>query len=248
MIFEVDYYAAAMPPHWRGYGERRKKEGRQETEGARAWAVGQAVAFRQSLALLAHRARAGDWPEFAEMDCYGCHHALKEGSWRQQSPRARLGLAQWSPPGFAMLRHLVAVLVPEESAALQTRAKHLAEQIAKISQREAVAAAATGMLELTERIVPEITRARLDESTVKKLADLITADIAYLKEADLQSNMQAALALNALMKSLARGNPALEKKDLAKAIDDLYRHLDPPERFDPRRLTKQMEEFKRYIR
>lgn len=249
LIFELGYYASAMPPHWTAYRDRRQKEGREEAEGARAWAVGQAVALRGTLALLAHRARAGAWPEFAEMDCYGCHHALKEGTWRQRSSRARSGLAQWSPRGFAMLRHLVAVFAPEDSSALDAGVKQLAQQIARLSVRgETVAASATGMIQIMDRVVPKISKAPMDDAAIKKLADLILNDVAYLKEADLQSTLQAALALNALGSSLARSNPALPKTDLQKSIDALYAHVDPPERFDPERFIKQMAELRRYFK
>jgi hypothetical protein len=88
----------------------------------------------------------------------------------------------------------------------------------------------------------------MDDAAIKKLADLILNDVAYLKEADLQSTLQAALALNALGSSLARSNPALPKTDLQKSIDALYAHVDPPERFDPERFIKQMSELKRYFK
>jgi len=249
LIFELSYYASAMPPHWTAYRDRRNKQGREEAEGARAWAVGQAIALRETLALLEHRARAGDWPEFAEMDCYGCHHALKEGTWRQRSPRARQGLAQWSPRGFAMLRHLVAVFAPEESAALDAGVKQLADQMAKLNARgEPAAATAKGMIQVMDRIVPKVARARIDEAAIKKLANLITVDVAYLKEADLQSTLQAALALNALVNSLAATSPAPVKNNIKKAIEALYSHVETPERFDPDRFIKQMAELKHYIK
>jgi hypothetical protein len=249
LIFELGYFASAMPPHWTAYRDRRQKEGREDAEGARAWAVGQAVALRGTLALLAHRARAGVWPEFAEMDCYGCHHALKEGTWRQRSSRAKLGLAQWSPRGFAMLRHLVAVFAPEESAPLEAGVKQLGQQIARLNVRgETVAATATGMIQVMDRIVQKVGKAAMDDVAIKKLADLILNDAAYLKEADLQSTLQAALALNALGDSLTRSSPALPKTALQKSIDALYAHVDPPERFDPDRFVRQMSELKRYFK
>lgn len=249
LIFELDYYSAAMPRHWAPYAERRNKEGREEAEAVRAWAVGQAVAFRQSLVLLTHRARTGNWPEFAELDCYGCHHALKEGTWRQRSSRARLGLAQWSPPGFAMLRHVAAAFAPEESAGLQAGEKQLAQQIAKLNSRgETIASGATAMAQLMERVIPKITAAPIDEAAIQKLVASVTGDAAYLKEADLQSNIQAAMALNTLTNSLGGKNSPVAKSDIDKAMDALYRHVDPPERFDPERFIKQMEELKSYTR
>ena len=147
-----------------------------------------------------------------------------------------------------MLRHLVAVFAPEESGALDAGVKQLGQQVGRLSARgETVAATATGMIQVMDRIVPKIGKAPMDDGAIKKLADLILNDVAYLKEADLQSTLQAALALNALLNSLARSVPALTKADLTKSIDSLYRYIDPPERFDPDRFTNQLQALKRYV-
>jgi hypothetical protein len=75
--FELAAYQQIMPKHW------TKKENE-----AKIWALGQVVSTRAALRLLAHRADAKNnlpWPEFAEHDCYACHHDFQEPSWRQQS-------------------------------------------------------------------------------------------------------------------------------------------------------------------
>src|SRR5439155_442379 len=52
--------------------------------------VGQAVAARTSLNLLAYRAAEAEkgkapWPEFAESDCFTCHADLGNKSWRRNA-------------------------------------------------------------------------------------------------------------------------------------------------------------------
>ena len=72
LIFELDTFTALMPPHW-----RQPPKG--EWFGARAWSIGQAVALREVMQRLARRAQplsAPGWPEFAEFDCFACHHAV----------------------------------------------------------------------------------------------------------------------------------------------------------------------------
>jgi Cytochrome c554 and c-prime len=64
--FEFGTYQANMPPHWR---VRKMAEGH-------FWAVGQIVSAQAALELLSHRAKCGPWPEFAEYDCFACHHSL----------------------------------------------------------------------------------------------------------------------------------------------------------------------------
>ena len=73
LAFELDNYSETMPAHWTV---------RKETHGVPAWAAGQAMAFRDSLANLARHARGDKWPEFSDMSCANCHHSLDSSQWR----------------------------------------------------------------------------------------------------------------------------------------------------------------------
>lgn len=86
--FELTAYLAKMPKHW-----EERLPGTSNPPGpdfeARAWAVGQVTSAAAALKLLAYRADEGrkkPWPEFAEYDCYSCHHQL-------YGPRERARLA-----------------------------------------------------------------------------------------------------------------------------------------------------------
>jgi hypothetical protein len=70
--FEFATYFANMPHHW---VEKRPEPASE----ARAWVVGQVVAARAALELLAARAAAPSkpWPEFAEYSCFACHQQLR---------------------------------------------------------------------------------------------------------------------------------------------------------------------------
>jgi Cytochrome c554 and c-prime len=95
--FEFDSYLANMPAHWRA----------RPTSDGKLWSVGQVVSAQAALDLLAHRAEAGPWPEFAEYDCYACHHSLTSPSWRQNARHnARPGSLPWGTWYFAMPREL----------------------------------------------------------------------------------------------------------------------------------------------
>jgi hypothetical protein len=93
LTFELSAYHANLPKHWRNEKTPADKL------DARLWVVGQAASAAGSLALLAHR--AGDagatWPEFAEYDCFACHHDLADPSWRQLEFDPSAGLAPGQP-------------------------------------------------------------------------------------------------------------------------------------------------------
>jgi hypothetical protein len=63
--------------HWT---ESQDRVWHQPDSGARVWAVGQIETLRAALQLRQARLAQADksWPEFAELDCRGCHHALTD--------------------------------------------------------------------------------------------------------------------------------------------------------------------------
>jgi len=82
VYFEYSGFLAVMPPHWNLSEERQRYPDLQ----ARSWAVGQVSCAAAALDLLAFRADQNKrpWPEFAEYDCYACHHRLAPDSGRVQ--------------------------------------------------------------------------------------------------------------------------------------------------------------------
>src|SRR6516165_2986238 len=95
--FEFGAFQANMPPHWR---QRKMAEGH-------SWAVGQIVSAQAALELLSHRAKCGPWPEFAEYDCFACHHSLSpitrtRGLTPPGSPSRKPGDLVWGSWYFAL--------------------------------------------------------------------------------------------------------------------------------------------------
>jgi hypothetical protein len=100
--FEYCAYLANMPPHWKSV----------TPPDARSWAIGRLTSAEAALALLASRANPAQankdrllsaaepkltapWPEFAEFDCFACHHDLASPSPRQDrgygNPKRKAG-------------------------------------------------------------------------------------------------------------------------------------------------------------
>jgi hypothetical protein len=103
--FEFTAYLAKVPKHW---SEKSPGMGFE----ARAWAVGQAACAAASLRLLANRADAGRekaWPEFAEYDCFSCHHQLygpTQDDRRKPRRNEPPGLPTWGTWYFSLVSAL----------------------------------------------------------------------------------------------------------------------------------------------
>ncbi len=100
--FEFSAFQANMPTHW-----RTKKY-----DESYLWAVGQFATAKVALELLENRAGPDDkdrpWPEYAEYDCFACHHSLSAPSWRQPQERRgrKPGALPWGSWSFALTRQL----------------------------------------------------------------------------------------------------------------------------------------------
>jgi hypothetical protein len=84
--FDFADYQNRLPPHWQEK-DRVGTAPRGPAFEVKAWLVGRVATAEAACRLTADRARranASPWPEFAEFNCYSCHHDLVPGGWKQQ--------------------------------------------------------------------------------------------------------------------------------------------------------------------
>jgi hypothetical protein len=95
--FEVATFSDQMPRHWKYLKEKSTdiqkilhfQPGSEVFEKTKLVGVGSAVALAETLRLLGAQAdqvktSKGSGMDFANFDCYACHHDLKSKSWRQE--------------------------------------------------------------------------------------------------------------------------------------------------------------------
>ena len=116
--FELQTFEQQMPRHWQEYHEkpqdmRTRFEAQTSYQPAeptelktRELLISALVTWSESLKLTADLAEQktvvdfvkSPWPEFAQFDCYACHHDLRHDGWRQQSQvRGRPGRPRLTP-------------------------------------------------------------------------------------------------------------------------------------------------------
>lgn len=94
LYFELDSFSAVMPRHWKVPRESSPGVPAEDAAwtGVRDWSTGQAVQLRAAMERLTWRAKGERsdqkdvWPEYSELSCFACHHALgpAKDSWRQE--------------------------------------------------------------------------------------------------------------------------------------------------------------------
>jgi hypothetical protein len=247
LIFELDAYTANMPPHW------REPDQANASAGVQAWALGQAVSLRQSLELLADRAGRGRWPEFAEFECYSCHHELRDSSWRQQVGFGdrKPGSAIWSNPKYSLAGRW-APLVQEVRAsaddyeslrAMLSNTGTPASEIADAASRGAATAA---------RLIDVVARQKWDRNRLLQLL----AELAAEPSADALDYASAAnttMALGAVFESVARfvGEPAASHerwmRDTRPHLDQLYDDVADASRYSASQFSADLRAFRNAV-
>ena len=249
LAFELDNYSAEMPAHWMPYRDKRERQGLRASHGARAWAVGQVVAFREGLAQLARRARSERWPEFAELDCAGCHHTLAGERWRQARSGDRPGLPRWSPARWAVLRHLVAAYAPEARAGLDAEVDRLARQVARFATPGAeVAATAERASRALAPIAARVDAAPWDRREVRRLLLAVAGDGEFLAGADFHSAEQVYLAAHALVAELIAADRRVVGSGVTATLERMYQDLRDRDGFDRGRFLGHLGELERQVR
>jgi hypothetical protein len=258
--FELDTFTALMPPHWR--------PPRGAWLEAQAWTIGQAVALRETTKRLARRAQqraAPGWPEFAEFDCFACHHEvrnvastyykrsdhglLKAGdewlaSWRQTRGYAGVaGIPPWDTARHLVFRHLVGVVAPDSRATIDQELTTLTRLMEKIgaTDPQQVETTATRVAQLVEPLVPQVGNVKFDEKLVLTLLRNISSDRDTLAAADLRTAEQAAMAIEALFTAYRKQVKTPNDKAIQDTIRRLFDVLEKPEQYDPQQCSTHLQ-------
>ncbi|MGH7192263.1 MAG: multiheme c-type cytochrome, partial [Candidatus Saccharimonadales bacterium] len=259
--FEFSAYQAKMPKHWDEHAlDPARADAFDPAFEARSWAVGQAVSAEATLSLLAHRASSAagsPWPEFAEYNCFACHHDLQPEGWRQVEYAARReaappGLPAWGTWSLPMLE-VLADARPNRSDDISAKVVELASRMRSPgANRRQLAARAAEAAEVLHRWAPELGQKRFNAAELAALRAALAEAAPRLVDADWDAAAQFYLAVVALRLAdrPSLGNPALVGSlnqlrgslmfPAATSRGDL-RRFDSPRDFDPRQLAESLE-------
>jgi hypothetical protein len=237
--FEFGSYLAVLPKHW---SEQEDKARYPDLE-AQAWAIGQVVAARAALDLLAYRAGRQDkpWPEFAEYDCFACHHELREPSGRQNrgSSDRHPGALAWSSWYYSMLPQALESRTGRIPREIVTSLRGIDQEMSRpYPDRKRVVSEARGVSALLD---PEIEKEGVphfrDPTKLRGLFDSVARKDLIPAETRDQA-AQRYLASAALYHSLGDlGHPDPQLKALVRSMRarlDLPSGYNRPPEFEPK--------------
>lgn len=239
LYFELASFSAVMPRHWK---EPLDKDPGLEV---RQLAVGQAVQLREHLRRVAREAQSGAWPEYAELDCFACHHNLTaaKDSWRQERGYAgrRAGNPPWNLSRYAVLRQIATEVDAGTAQQLQAEISRVYALVsAPGTDRTRIAAQATAASEIADRVAQKMAGAPFDQAMTRRLLNSISGDAQYVAEQGERAAEQAAMVLDSLYLAYSSGGRVANSEQIRAAIQALFRLLDDPSAYNAPKFAQQM--------
>jgi hypothetical protein len=241
LYFELDSFSAVMPRHWKVPRESAPGKAAEDAAwvGVRDWSTGQAVQLRASMERLTWRAKGerydkkDAWPEYSELSCFACHHALgaAKESWRQEHGYAgrRPGDPAWNASRYVIFR-LVAKQVDAASAQeLEKQLGTVSQEMSKLNpDRNAAAVAASAAVPVAQRFAERIAAMQYDQATALALLRRITEEAETISLADERAAEQAAMAVDSLYICYSREAKPANSAEVRSAINGLFQQLENP--------------------
>jgi len=247
LYFELDSFSSVMPRHWKT--PRESAPGvvveNDAWAGVRDWGTGQAVQLRASMERIAWRARGKNWPEYSELQCFACHHALTapEQSWRQERgyPGRRPGDPPWNGSRYAVFRELAHQVDNDAAARLDDQVAQIAKMLSQLNpDREGVATSAASTAFLTNQIAARIETQPYDAAITMRLLQQISNDADEISNEGERAAEQAAMAVDSLFIAWSRNAKPANDAEIRAAINGLFQQLENPSAYNPADFARQM--------
>jgi hypothetical protein len=286
---ELATFSEDLPRHWYSLkkkapavqAELKKRFGLDpnELEQTRLVVLGGASALREAMTLLAdqadpmspYKAAAGGWPDFAQFDCYACHHELTRASWRQRrGTRGRPSAPDW-PEALAPLSIAATAADPAETRRqleeFHKRAGdlHLAFTARPFGDRERISAAARELAAWSDGRIAALHGVKFDAAAGERLLrrlcvlaqegspnydaarqlgwgfERISSDVSLSREAGQQRDR----ILEALERDLALKVPSGKKQSIEAGLPARMKAM---ESYDPARFRALFGDLQRALK
>jgi hypothetical protein len=245
LYFELDSFSAVMPRHWTVPRELEPGKPVEDAAwvGVREWAAGQAVQLRAAMERLTWRAKnersdkKDVWPEYSELSCFACHHALgpAKDSWRQEHGYVgrRPGDPAWNASRYVVFRLLAKQMDAASAQELDRQILLVSDEMSKLNpDRNAVAAAASAAAPIAQRIAERLATMQYDQAVVVRMLQRIPDDAENIALADERAAEQATMALDSLYIAYSRDSKPANAAEVRAAINGLFQQLENPSSYN----------------
>lgn len=245
LFFELDSFSAVMPRHWKTPRESAPGKPVEDAAwiGVRDWSVGQAVQLRAEMDRLTWRAKGERfdkkdvWPEYSELSCFACHHALTpaKDSWRQAHGflGRRPGDPAWNSSRYAVFQLLAHQIDSATAQQLDGRVLDVASEMSKLNpNRDTVASSASSAAPLAQQLADRLASMSYDRVLVLRMLQQISASADTISLAGERAAEQAAMAMDSFYIAYSKDVKPSNAEEVRSAINELFRDLENPSAYN----------------
>jgi hypothetical protein len=244
MSFELDTFTEIAPKHFvvdKDYSERKKV-----WDGAKTWAIGQALAVSETMSILADpkRGRDGVFPELVLFDCHACHHPMSENRWKPKTafgPSISPGLVRLNDSSMLMLRAITRAIDPKLGDRVSAQTLKLHKAIAGEGDAFAEAAA---LKKLAEETVPVMSGTTFSNQTMGAVLSRLIDDGIDGTYYDYSAAEQATLAIGSVGAYLAKQGALAAPQKFNASLKKLTHSLAKDEQYKPREFEMLLKELR----
>lgn len=277
--FEIDTFSDALPRHWRYLAEKPPDVQAMfgfrpdRLERVELVLVGSVVALREAARLAATQAATERSADFAQFDCYACHHELRQPSRRPVPAYAGSPGRPMPRPWPTALVELAVRHAAKGDAEAQRELAQLDERLRKLhrafdarpfGEPAAVASAAADLGDWAGQLIEKLQSAPYDQAAARKLLQQLCS-MPRTRHADCDSARQIAWVFRSLHAQLdprpeydAQTREILDNLDRQltltllsgkkrQIIESLPRTLDSTSNYDPAEFQSQLDELRRLL-
>jgi hypothetical protein len=245
LYFELDSFSAVMPRHWNMPRLTAAGTAAEDSSwtGVRDWSTGQAVQLRAAMDRVAWRARGerfdkkNVWPEYSELSCFACHHALtmSKDSWRQKHGYAgrRPGDPAWNASRFVVFRLLAKEVDPAAAQDLDQKLEAVAEEMSKLDpDRDTAASEASAAAPVAQHFAERLVAMNYERGMVLHMMQSICDNAEEISLADERAAEQATMALDSLYIAYSKEAQPANAAEVRSAINGLFQQLENPSAYN----------------
>jgi hypothetical protein len=238
LTFELNLFSSVMPRHWREPPDNAWR-------GVQVWGVGEAVQLQKGLERLARRASSATWPEYAESDCFACHHSLTkpEDSWRQELGYAgrQPGVAPWNESRYVVFRHIARKIDSDAAGQLDTGVAKLAALLGQPNGNpQEIAVTASRAATVAGQFAQQLNSKTYDQAFTLSVMRSIARDGDSISAQGQRAAEQAAMSLDSLFVACRQNTKGADDAELRASIDGLFQQLDNPSAYNAPHFAAQM--------
>jgi len=245
LFFELDSFSAVMPRHWKSPRESASGKAVEDAawSGVRDWSAGQAVQLRAEMDRLIWRSKGERfdkkdvWPEYSELSCFACHHALvpAKDSWRQEHGFAgrRPGDPAWNGSRYIVFRVIAKQIDSAGAEELDRKLADVSGEMSKLNpDRNVVAASASAAAPVAQRFAERLAAMSYDRAAVLRTLQSISDDAEAISLADERAAEQAVMAMDSLYIAYCKDAKPGNADEVRAAINELFRQLENPSAYN----------------